>query len=412
MYRLLAFALAFAPLFASLPACSGSDSGGPGIDDPDADPGETPAADAAPVDEPDSGPAACGSLTTDPVEVFVDPNSARESIGTQPCPFLTIEEAAALEAPAGTRTIYVAGADPALTYELSDVLLIRSGERLVGEGEDAVLFTGGGGCFIDDCVISIRGGGVSGITAVSETGIAIEVPAGNDGSTISNVTARDSDRDGLYVRSSVTIANVTSRGNGRDGLNARTGIITIVDSKFDRNDNHGIFADQQVTIQMVGGSINSNRDDGAFLADNSGVGREHSVSGVDVIQNLGFGIAVFGPSSLTLRDTTLRSNEVGVSFRAGASNFLDIGTAADPGGNHFGGATGRNVRSGLCIVNSGANGSQVGEGNLWRSCAPTQREINGSFCVSQNTYSDVGFVPSATGGSAPLAPPADCEVGP
>lgn len=398
--------------FAFTLACGSVDSG-PGPD-PDPDPGadaSLPDPDAGAVDNPDSGPAPCGTLAADPTEVFVDPRSTRDSVGTETCPFLTLDEAAALAAPAGQRTVHLAGDDPALTYEVAEVLVIRPGETLQGAGEDAVLLTGGGRCFIDDCVVSIHGGALAGVTVVSATGIAVEIPAGNDGSAITDVTARDSDLDGFYVRSSATLTRVTSINNGRDGLNARTGTVAITDSRFDRNDRSGIFADRQVSIAMTGGSVNSNDSAGIFLQDSSGAGRSHAITGVDLIQNLGFGINVTGTASLTLRDSVLRGNQVGVAFRVGLGNSLDLGTAGDPGGNQIGGATRRNIRSGLCIDNSGAAASQVAEGNSWQSCAPSQREITGPFCNSQNTYADVGFVPGPSGGAPPLAAPAACEVG-
>lgn len=393
---LLALALAL--------AC-GDSTPGPGAADAAVDPGADASADAAMTG--DAGPAGCGELAADPADVFVDPSSDRESAGTQTCPFLTIDEAIALPAPAAPRTVHLAAGD----YDLSAVLVIRPLETYAGAGADAVVLTGGGPCFIDDCVVSIHGGALSGATVTSATGIAVEIPAGAGGGAVTDVTARDSDFDGLYVRASATLVRVISRDNGRDGLNARTAALTITDSKFDSNERNGVFADREVSVAMTGGSLDGNRFAGIHLQDSSGAGRDHTITGVDVIQNLGFGIDVTGSASLTLRDSVLRGNEVGVAFQQSAGNSLDLGTAADPGNNQIGGATERNIRSGLCIAGSGEAASQIAEGNRWQTCPPSQREISGVSCRSQNTYADVGYLPAGEG-APPLAPPAACEVGP
>lgn len=419
MTDLLTFSPRCTPLLFSLLATACGDSiggsGGPGDNDAATGPGPDAAAAAgdAAVDNGDAGPPACGELDADPAEVFVDPASTRDSVGTESCPFVTIDEAIALAAPASPRTVHLAGGDPAVTYELAEALVVRPLETYAGSGADRVVLTGGSRCSVFDCAVSVQGGALSGVTAISETGAAIEVPTGADGSALADLVARDSDLDGLYIRASTTITRVIARRNGRDGVNARTATVTIVDSKLDSNDRSGIFADRQVGIAMTGGSVNSNDSDGISLQDSSGGGRDHSISGVDVIQNLGFGIDVATTASLTLRDSVLRGNEVGVVFSRGAANSLDLGTASDPGNNHIGGATGtqRNIRSGLCIQNSGAAASQVAEGNTWQSCPPSQREIASFTCRAQNTYSDIGFIP-ATGDDPPLASPAACEVGP
>jgi hypothetical protein len=387
----------------------------------DAAPGTFDAApatfDAAPP-PPDAAPPdamGCGTLPADPIDVYVDQTSAMPSTGTQTCPFLTIAEATALTAPATTRMIHVAGSTPPLVYDEAAVVVVRPGEHLSGDGEATTRITGGSQCTIASCAVSVRGGTLSGVTVVSATGIAVEIPIGADGSTLTNVTARDSEDDGLYVRASATLANVTSRSNGRHGLSARNGTIDITNSSFDQNDNDGIFADRDVVINFTGGTASGNDSDGIFLQDSSTVTGAllHTLTDIQVIGNLSYGIYATGTASLIVRSTTMRQNEAGLVFAYGTSNTLDVGTGAQPGNNVFGGATPtqRNIRAGLCLENSGATGSQVAEGDSWASCPPTQGLVPSFTCHALNTYADVGYVPDDSGGP-PVAPPASCTVGP
>ncbi len=386
----------------------------------DAPPLDAPPPDASPPDAspPDASPpdaAGCGVLTADPSDVYVDRSSSLASMGTATCPFLTVLEATSLSAPGGTRAIHVKGGTPVFVYDEAGVIVLRTGEALVGDGETTTRITGGGSCTIGDCVVSLRKGSLSGVTVVSSTGSAIEIPTGNDGSSVDNVTARDSADNGFYVRASATLSNVTASGNGRDGLNARFGVVTITNSRFDGNRMRGIYADRAVAIDFRGGSVSGNRSDGISVQNSATVTGAvlHTLTGLQIIQNLGYGIDAAGTASLLVRATTMRGNEAGLVFRYGVSNTLDVGTAASSGDNVFGGATPgqRNIRAGLCLEQSGATASQAAEGNSWGTCPPSQKEISSFTCRSLNTYADVGYIPAAAGG-APVIPPVPCTVGP
>ncbi|MCC6999451.1 MAG: right-handed parallel beta-helix repeat-containing protein [Deltaproteobacteria bacterium] len=385
----------------------------------DAQPADAQPADAQPADAQPADAAGCGALAADPTDVYVDRSATTTSVGTQACPFHSIREATLLTAPAGSRIIHVRGGTPAFVYSETGPIAVRAREHLQGDGETLTQVTGVARCSVFDCVVTLAA--TARLSGFTVTGAAVEIPTGADGAAVDHVTVTGSNNDGFYVRATAQLSNVTARANQRHGLDARTGTVTITDSHFDGNDDDGVHADRQVVIDFRRGSASNNTLLGIALQDSATVSssRMHTLTDVVIERNLGFGIEVGSTASLRLRNTVMRQNEVGLVFTPSSAtgNLLDLGTATagGAGGNVFAGnvAGSRNLRSGLCIQQSGAAGSQVAEGDTWSVCPPSQRRITGPFCVSQNTYADVGYVQaSGVTDAPPLAAPASCTVGP
>jgi len=408
-------AIIFATLLA---ACGDSTSLSDAHPDFDAAPDTTLDASDAAIDAPLDA-AGCGSLPAQPSEVFVDRASTASSIGTAACPFHSIVEATSLPAPDAThpRSIRVAGAIPAQVYNEAALIAIAPHLAIVGAGETQVAITGGGACtsMIAGCTISIAGGGgLRGVTVSNPTGNALEVVGGAGAALIDHVIASGSMRAGFLVRGPVTLDHVEARDNQGDGLNAKAGVVTVVASKFINNQGDGLDIDQGATLDLTGGQIHNNKSRGVLLHNGTqSTALMHRITGADIQQNLFAGVDCAGNASLRLRGTTMFQNELGVLFQVGA-NQLDIGTAADPGNNIFAGATAvnRNVRAGLCMEQTPATPVQQVEANAWTACPPPQRKITGPFCVSNNTYSDIAYVPAVTTSGAPAIPPTTCAIGP
>jgi len=374
-------------------------------------------ADAQPADAQPADAAGCGTLAADPTDVYVDRSASATSVGTQACPFHTIREAALLTAPAGSRVIHVRGGTPRFVYSETGPLAVRAREHLQGDGEALTQVTGVARCSVFDCVVTLAA--TARLSGFTVTGAAVEIPTGADGASVDHVTVTGSNNDGFYLRATAQLSDVTARQNLRHGLDARTATVTITDSHFDGNDDNGINADRQVVIDFRRGSASNNTSRGIALADSATINsaRMHTLTDLVIERNLGFGIEVGATASLRLRTTVMRQNEVGLVFTpsSATSNVLDLGTSASAGGNVFAGNLlgSRNIRAGLCIQSSGAAGSQVAEGDTWSVCPPSQRRITGPFCVSQNTYADVGYVQArGVTDAPPLAAPTTCTVGP
>ena len=372
-----------------------------GDDAPSVDAGVDAAADA-PVD----ALAGCGVL--DPAEVVVDNAATDASMGTLNCPFHSIAEALALPAPASARRIRV----HAGTY--AEPVLLSVPTLVTLEGVGAVTIGGAGGaCAVTvapSCTISLAGGAtLRAVTVTSTTGNAVEVRSGTGAARIEQVIASGAKHNGFAVRADVVIDQSAALDNDLDGLDARMATVTVTSSEFRLNEENGLDIDQGATLTFTTGKVHNNKRRGILLRNGA-----NTITNADIQQNLFAGIDVFTTASLTLRGTTMYQNEFGVLFGVGASNKLDIGTAAQAGNNVFAGVTAvnRNVRAGLCMEQTGATATQVVEGNTWRGCPPPQRKITGPFCVSNNTYSDIAFVPAVSTSGSPALVPATCTVGP
>ena len=104
-----------------------------------------------------------------------------------------------------------------------------------------------------------------------------------------------------------------------------------------------------------------------------------------------------------LRKSTLLGDGVGLSFKYGDANTLDVGSPGVLGGNVFGAssATVRNVRAGVFLCNSRGLMTQPAEGDTWSSCLETETAI--AACDTPiATYSDVVFAPKAGSPGQPI----------
>lgn len=232
-----------------------------------------------------------------------------------------------------------------------------------------------------------------------------------------------------------SLVDVEGSKNSVVGARVRFSALQVKSSVFDGNGIHGIYvgtgADDNATTTIVGTKLRENGADGARL-DTSGT---VSIDGVIARANGknpgslggGTGVLLAAGTSAKVRNSTFLENTIGLSFvqqRNGggaAITTIDLGpSAADLGGNTFGAspATSNNAKGGLCILRSGASGSQKAVGNAWTSCAPSQALIVAGAnvdCYDAAGYADVVFVPFTVGNSSPvatdgLAPP-ECNVG-
>ncbi len=353
----------------------------------------------------------CGVL--DPAEVVVDKMSTATSTGTANCPFHTIAEALALPAPTSARRIRVRSG----TYD-EGLLSIPALVTLEGDG-NVILGGAGGACIATvapGCTVSLAGGAtLRAVTVTSTTGNAVEVRAGTGAARIENVIATGAKSNGFAIRADVVLDHCSALDNTLDGVDARTAIVTMTTSEIRLNKGHGLDIDQGATLVFTGGKIHNNQGRGILLHNGTQLAPlMHTVTNADIQQNLFAGIDVFTNASLTLRGSLMYQNEFGVLFGVGSTNKLDVGTAAQAGNNVFAGVTAvnKNVRAGICMEHAGATATQVVEGNTWRACPPPQRKITGPFCVSNNTYSDIAYVPAVSTSGAPALAPATCTVGP
>lgn len=373
--------------------------------------------DASPDAQPDAmidAPVVVGCGVLDPSNVVVDKASAENSVGTANCPFHTIAEALALSAPTSARKVTVRAG----TY--TEPLLLSIPALVTLEGEGAVTIGGSGGaCLVaiaPSCTVSLAGGAtLRKVTVTSATGNAIEVRSGTGAAHIEQVVATTAKTNGIAVRADVVIDQSAVLDNDADGLDARTATVTVTASEFRLNSGHGLDIDQGATLALSNTKIHNNQGRGVLLHNGTQFTvLAHTITNADIQQNLFAGIDVASNASLTLRGTTMYQNEFGVLFMTGSTNKLDIGTAAQAGNNIFAGVTAvnKNVRAGVCMENTGQAATQVVEGNTWRVCPPPQRKITGPFCVSNNTYSDIAYVPAVSTSGSPALVPASCTVGP
>lgn len=389
---------------------------------------DAPATDAGPVDAnvdalpPDAlGPDASACGPTSASDVYVDRAASGPSQGTALCPYHTIREATTLPAPAvgGQRTIHVAGASPAASYVEAGLVVVGARVTLIGAGEAQVTISGGGTCayYAGPCTLSVQdGGAVQGVTVTSVTGHAIEVGGSGTGA-LAHVTATDAAQVGFLIRGAATLDSVTAHRPQSHGLDARNAVVTIQASTFEYSQGGwGVRIDQGATLTLTAGLITGNALGGVQLQNGSqSVVLAHVITGAQVLQNLGYGVQVASNASLRLRGATLLSNEAGVVLAVGASNHLDLGSVAEPGGNVLAGVSPgqSNVRAGLCLEQSGATATQAIEGDTWRSCPPTTRKITTSFtCHATGAYADLVYLPAVATSGSPFLPPATCTIGP
>jgi len=432
-------------LFVFAPACSGSDfqvagsendtgsitdsavdDSGDAIVDSIIDSATT--SDSGPVDTFDAG--AC---TFDPgaLDYWVDSTATGPSVGTASCPFKTVLEATKLGSPpSGVRTIHVKGGTPQVHYAESDAIAVRASVTLLCEGPTKVRILAGGTCGTQSCSVLVDAGGRvdscsigprSTLTLGSNLVVTSNgVPAPALRNTL--IAGATGTGHGIFANGPVELGpGLNSSFNGGSGLAAAGGgtIHVIVDTTgpltnaFDNNTLSGIHIPSGTTasLNFEGGSASGNKSQGIRLAN----AQTHTIAGLNGRTNGFAGILVTSITSLTLRRSTLVQNtSVGLWFEYGGTNTLDIGTTTTSGANTFGGATIKNTRVGVYLCRSGLTGSQLGEGDSWGVCPPSQTKVDNCDMLP-SSYADVAYVirSGLSGpGDFPLLVPASCKVGP
>lgn len=388
----------------------------------------------APGDTADSGDAmaACGTLPTAPVDVYVDKNATTPSVGTAACPFHTLAAATAIGAPAsGTRTIHVAdvpsGGTPPVVYAEGG-LEVKKGVILSGPGAAKVTISGSAACGAGgNCAVQVDGGGtVDGFTI---GGAGVETTDGTLVATIKNSIVTGASGDGLRINGAADLGpNIQSNANTGNGLTIRgAGAVHVVAgtgvvNKFDTNGGDGInIGGTDCVLTFDGGEANGNAGDGVNIANvpSSVSTAAHSVTALVAKLN-GFsgttptnhsGIELGDAAGLKLRNSVLEKNGAhGIKWTKGtaAGSSLDLGTAVSAGGNAFAGPTAadQNTKAGVCIENTPT--ANTFESDKWSACPPVSRQV--SSCTATFSYADIAY--TKTGSVTPTFVTTTCTVGP
>jgi hypothetical protein len=378
---------------------------------------DTAAADAVvPIeDAPPLSDAPCSSLGA-ATTIYVDARTTRPSVGTAECPTKTIAEALAILArlPPAKRTVRIAGSTlTPLVYNETSLLTVKPSTAIVGSGVSQVTVTGGGACGATTCVFVLEGGtSIEGITIRpgAAVGLALGPTAGTTtiakNVTVSGGTLAAS--AAVYVNGAGTVEigpELRAKDNAGVGLIIETILSARVNAFF--NDNGGGIVVKGGVVNIEGGTALRNKTTGVALLSNA----KHTIMNFDVRDNLANGIFVDGNAHLKMRATTVVKNRVGLQFRFGSANELDLGTSVDNGKNVFGGPSALNSKAAICLPVARALKAPA-VGNKWFVCEPTRLPLaGGSTCEGLSTYQDVYYLPVNTGDPAPLDWSA-CDVGP
>jgi len=396
------------------------DSGG----DTSVPPTDGPPTDTTP---PPTDGTACDLINPSTTDVYVDKTYTGASTGTAACPFKAIVDATSLTFAAGiTRTVHVAGGTPSYDYLESAIVHVVPRMVLLGAGA-ATTKIGCAGC-AGRAVLVDAGGTIDGFTVAFGGGDAIAAGGGTISSTsgpaiIKNVVATSS-VNGISTLGSVDIGpNVSSTGNSKHGVysSGPGGSVHVVVgaggglSHFDKNAESGISMEGNANLKFDGGTANGNSKNGIRMT----TGVAHSISGLTARGNTNIGVTAFN-ASLTIRRSILLQNKYGMIFIYSGSNTLDMGTTTSGGSNTFGVGlplSDRNSSAGICLGQSGATGSQPGEGDKWAVCPPAQVPVTTGECGSTlSTYSDIVYVPKGGPSSTNVNPVSistgGCSVGP
>jgi len=375
---------------------------------------------ASSVDVPVAETGTCAPLASSATTIYVDGRTAKASIGTADCPTKTIREALAIVAglPSAKRTIKVAGsADAPVEYAETGPIVLKPQLSLVGDGAGRVKISGGGACGTEECVVSLENNAsIEGVTIVSGVRVGISmvnallttstakslvVTGGTSGSAPAvHVLAKGSVDLGPELR---VVKNAGVGVAIDDVVIARVNIGGTVANQFDENV-AGIVV-KAGTLIFAGGQAKLNTTHGVALLSNP----KHFVTGLIATDNGASGLLVDGSSSLKLRSSMLVKNRIGLNFRFGTTNTLDLGTSTDLGKNFFGGSTtGLNSKAAICLPTARTT-KEPAWGNKWFVCSPTWFPLSGT-CEGISTYQDIYFVPNTSGEQPPLDTSA-CDVG-
>lgn len=374
----------------------------------------------------DTGPPC--TLGASPIDVWVDGTSTKPSKGSIDCPFHTIREATVLPAPlvgSPRRTIHVQGGTAtgvAISYNESAAIEVKAGVTLLGAGPKLTRIQNGGACPTGGtCVVLVDADAVfEGFTVSASTGgsavvtnVGLPAPIVRDALATGASGGPLGGNFGLSVLGSAELGPGISVSNNT-GIGVRAGgsgtlhVASGGENHFDANPGSGIAIDGLVTLVFDQGTA-SGDGVGIRLANVGAVA--HRIVGLTASGNASVGVVVIGGASLTLRGSTFTKNRVGLSFTQSSINGLDLGkgssggSAADPGGNVFGGVTSANTVAGVCVDLQRA---APAVGNAWSSCAPKQVTATTCDLAAGLAYADV-YLRLAAGASLDLG---SCAAGP
>jgi hypothetical protein len=400
-----------------IPGAGGSVAGGSGGAD---NGGNTASGGAAPDDGgagatlPDGSP--CVPLASDATDVYVDQRfTGTAPTGVAACPFATIADGLSAAANlAGTRTVHVAGATPALVYNEATRVLVGANVVLLGAGPTMTTISASGAGAGGVCAVHVEGGGtLDGFTVVSPGGDGVRADTSTPAPVIKNVWASGSKNNGIVALGPVELGpNIVASKNGGQGLSSTsaTGIVHVAQgtNAFDGNGANGIDM-EGATLAFEGGSATGNGFNGIRFGVAGALGATHTVTAL-VAKNNNTGISSFGGQNLKIRSSTLVANRFeGLLYNYADGYTLDLGTAGDAGGNTFGGAAAatRNVKAGIYLCKSRGAATQPAGGDLFATCPPTQTSFTGCD-VAPGAYTDVAYAPAAGDPVVAVA----CTVGP
>lgn len=405
---------------------TGASSDAPDTDVPDGvEPGDTgPLPDAVGSDG-----ATCAPLTGNPSTIFVDGRTKRASIGSADCPAKTIRDALAIlgTLPTGDHVIKVAGGtvEAPVVYAETGVVLVKARTILKGDGAGRVVVTGGGPCggtSSSSCVVVLEGNGAVESLTIDAKGPRVGLamtPAAFTGSAAKDVivtgTAGNTN-PAVYVQGAgnADLADVRVVDNQGPGvLVAQVFRLKVQSlsggtrSVFDRN-LAGITM-QGGILEVSGADTRKNVTHGvAILSTSAGT---HVLEDLVTKDNGANGVIVEGGANLKMRRSTLVANRIGLNFRFGGLNALDLGRTTDPGKNVFAGPSAYNKYAGICLPTARA-ANEPAHDNYWLACGPTALPLaDGESCEGLSGYQDVRFRPIAAGSKPPLDF-GDCTVGP
>jgi hypothetical protein len=360
-------------------------------------------------------------------DVYVDQRyTGSAPSGVQACPFPTIT--AGLGAAAmlsGTRTVHVAGATPALVYDETSSLTVGANIILEGAGPDMTTISASGACGSATCAVMVASGGALGkFTVTSPGGDAIITEAGSPSPIVKITIASGASGNGLLALGGVELGpSFSANGNGK-GVNGgagvespqgASGVLHVIGTTNTFNDNkgNGIDVNGAAVLNFEGGTADRNFQ-GLRLAGTGGAAIvAHSVTSLTAAGNTGpGGFVAYNGQTIKLRASTLTGNSgMGLTFQYVNGGALDIGTAADPGNNTFGGATAsdRNTLGGLRVCGVTAANMVTAAGDVWSACAPTQAFLD--CATTPTTYSDIDYAGALPSGQMAVKVTA-CTAGP
>ncbi len=173
-----------------------------------------------------------------------------------------------------------------------------------------------------------------------EWGMGIRIIDGAESITVTNITISDCWGDGIYVGgfinedsvSSILIDNVVSDNNRRQGLSITSAKNVIVSNSVFKNTNgtapeSGIDIEpnkDQVTedIKIINTETSGNNGVGILLYGKSGTVRGVEISNSTLINNGDLGLALITANDLTISNTKIANNWVGVEIRSDIVNTI------------------------------------------------------------------------------------------